>query len=150
MNRIVLSLTAALLLAGVAQAQPAPGREPPNPDADRDGKVTLAEFKTSNAQRQDRMFARMDANKDGKVTQAEAEAAHERAEAHRKRAQERRGPVGMVARMDANKDGAVTRAELATASERQFQVADANKDGWLSKEELLTMRHHMRGGHGRR
>lgn len=150
MNRILLSFAAAALLSTAAQAEPGPARERPNLDRDNDGKVTLSEFKAARAERQDRMFAHLDADKDGKVTQAEAEAAHERAEAHRKRAQERRGPVGMVARMDANKDGAVTRAELATASERQFQVADANKDGWLSKEELLTMRHHMRGGHGRR
>lgn len=143
MNRIVLSLTAALLLAGVAQAQPAPGREPPNPDADRDGKVTLAEFKTSNAQRQDRMFARMDANKDGKVTQAEADAAAKTAEAAGRGG---RGG-GMLMRMDANSDGAVTKAELAAMSDRRFQSADTNKDGWLSKGELLMMRQ-RRGGAG--
>lgn len=143
MKHILLSLTAALLLAGAAQAQPAPGREPPNPDADRDGKVTLAEFKTSNAQRQDRMFARMDANKDGRITQAEADAAAKTAEAAGRGG---RGG-GMLMRMDANGDGAVTKAEMAAMSERRFQKADTNKDGWLSKGELLMMQQ-RRGGAG--
>lgn len=143
MNRIVLSLTATLLLAGVAQAQPAPGRQPPNPDADRDGKVTLAEFKASNAQRQDRMFARMDTNKDGRITQAEADAAAKAAEAAGRGG---RG-AGMLMRMDANNDGGVTKAEMAAMSERRFQMADTNKDGWLSKGELLMMQQ-RRGGAG--
>ena len=105
--------------------------------------MTLAEFKTVRAERQDRMFARLDADKDGKVTQAEADAAHKQAESMERK---RRGHGGMVMRLDANKDGAVTRAELSSGAERQFQAMDANKDGWLSKEELLTMRQKMRGG----
>ena len=63
--------------------------------------------------------------------------------------------------IDANHDGKVSHEEIKAYFQKQcgccdqkckaaFQVADANKDGWLSKEELLTMRHYMRGGHGRR
>ena len=149
MNRILLAAAfAAFALAplGAASAQPAPGREPPNPDTDRDGKVTLAEFKATQGERQTRMFARMDANKDGKLTQAEMDAARKRAEAAG------RGPQGgggamFLSRMDANKDGAVTKAELNSMSERRFQTADTNKDGWLSKGELLMMRQ-RRGGAG--
>jgi len=147
MTRILLSLTAALLLAGAAHAQPAPGREPPNPDTDRDGKVTLAEFKASHTERQTRMFARMDANKDGKITQAEADSVGKRAEAAGRRGPGGGGPGGFVMRMDANKDGAVTKAELTAMSDRRFQMADSNKDGWLSKGELLMMRQ-RRGGAG--
>jgi hypothetical protein len=148
MTRFLIATVAAALLAtaaplSLAWAQPAPGREPPNPDTDRDGKVTLAEFKVSNAQRQDRMFARMDANKDGKITQAEADAAAKTAEAAGRGG---RGG-GMLMRMDANADGAVTKAELAAMSDRRFQMADTNKDGWLSKGELLMMRQ-RRGGAG--
>ena len=141
MNRILLA-TAFAAIATATAAQPA-GGEPPNPDTDRDGKVTLAEFKASNAPRQDRMFARVDANKDGKITQAEADAGTKAAEAP---GRGRRGG-GMLMRMDANQDGAVTKAELAAISDRRFQTADTNKDGWLSKGELLMMRQ-RRGGAG--
>lgn len=143
MTRFLIATAAAALLATAAHAQPDAGREPPNPDTDHDGKVTLAEFKASNAQRQDRMFARVDANKDGKITQAEADAGAKAAEAAGRGG---RGG-GMLMRMDANNDGAVTKAELAAISDRRFQTADTNKDGWLSKGELLMMRQ-RRGGAG--
>lgn len=140
MTRTLLSLAAAVLLAGAAQAQPAPGRLPPNPDADNDGKVTLAEFRASATKRQDHMFARLDANKDGKIDQAEADAAGKTREDG---GPGRRG--SMLMRLDANKDGAVTKAEMAAMTDRRFQTADSNKDGWLSKDELLTMKP-RRGG----
>ncbi len=147
MTRFLIATAAAALLATAAQAQPAGDRQPPNPDADRDGKVTLAEFKASNAQRQTRMFARMDANKDGKITQAEADAAAKQAEAAGRTGPNGGPPGGMLMRMDANKDGAVTKTELAAVGDRRFQMADTNKDGWLSKGELLMMRQ-RRGGSG--
>lgn len=142
MTRTLLSLAATLLLAGAAHAQPAPGRAPPNPDADHDGKVTLAEFRASAAKRQDHMFARLDANKDGRIVPAEADAVHRKAESA--------GPAGRsgkLMRLDADKDGAVTRTEMAVMTDRRFQMADANKDGWLSPEELRTMKP-RRGGPG--
>lgn len=143
MNRFLLAAATATLFTaapvGAAMAQPGPGREPPNYDTDRDGKVTLAEFRAAHTERQVRMFARMDANKDGRITQAEMDAAGKRAEAAR------RGPGARLMRMDADKDGAVTKTELAAMGDRRFQMADANKDGWLSKEELLMMRQ-RRGG----
>jgi Ca2+-binding EF-hand superfamily protein len=150
MNRILLAAAFAAIatmapLAG-AWAQPGPGREPPNPDLDHDGKVTLSEFKTAQGDRQGRLFGRMDANKDGKLTQAEMDAAAKRAEAAG-----RGGPGGgggMLMRLDANKDGAVTKAEMVAMAERRFQTADTNKDGWLSKGELLMMRQRMRGPGG--
>ena len=148
MNRILLAAAfAAFALAplGAASAQPAPGREPPNPDTDRDGKVTLAEFKATQGERQARMFARLDANRDGKITQPEVDAGSKRAEAAG-----RGGPGGggMLMRLDGNKDGAVTKAEMGAMSERRFLTADTNKDGWLSKGELLMMRQRMRGPGG--
>ncbi|MBL8773632.1 MAG: EF-hand domain-containing protein [Phenylobacterium sp.] len=147
MTRILIIAAATAFLAGAAQAQPG-GREAPNPDTDKDGKVTLAEFRASQSERQSRMFARMDGDRDGKITQAEMEAARKRAEASG------RGPGGpggggmFLARMDANKDGSVTKAEMSAMSEQRFRMADTNKDGWLSKGELLMMRQRMRGGPG--
>lgn len=144
MNRILLAAAFAAI-ATLAQAQPGSGREPPNPDTDHDGKVTLAEFKASQGERQSRMFARMDANNDGKITQAEMDAAAKRAEAAG-----RGGPGGggMLMRLDANKDGAVTKTEMGAMTQRRFEMADTNKDGWLSKGELLMMRQRMRGPGG--
>jgi Ca2+-binding EF-hand superfamily protein len=143
MNRILLTAVAFAALVGSAAAQPAPVREPPNPDTDRDGKVTLGEFKATQGDRQTRMFARMDTNKDGKITQPEADAVTKRAEEAG-----RPGRGGMMMRMDANGDGAVTKAEMAAMAERRFSMADTNKDGWLSKGELLMMRQRMRGPGG--
>jgi Ca2+-binding EF-hand superfamily protein len=149
MNRILLAATLAVLAtaapSGASWAQPQPGREPPNPDTDHDGKVTLAEFKATQGERQTRMFARMDSNKDGKITQAEMDAASKRAEAAGRGSP---GGGGFLTRMDANKDGAVTKSELGAMTERRFQMADTNKDGWLSKGELLMMRQRMRGPGG--
>ena len=138
----------ATLLATVAQAQPGPGGSPPNPDADRDGKVTLAEFKAAQGERQGRMFSRMDSNKDGKVTQAEVDAVTARAEASGGQPRgdgPRRGPGGGLMRLDVNKDGAVTLAEMGAMTQQRFDMADTNKDGWLSKGELLMMQQRMRG-----
>ena len=148
MNRILLTAVAFAALAGSAAAQPAPGREPPNPDTDRDGKVTLTEFKATQGDRQTRMFARLDVNKDGKITQPEADAAAKRAEEAGRQGPGGGPPGGFLMRMDANGDGAVTKAEMAAMTERRFSMADTNKDGWLSKGELLMMRQRMRGPGG--
>ncbi|MBI1196415.1 MAG: EF-hand domain-containing protein [Phenylobacterium sp.] len=145
MKRILLAAAVAAL-ATAAHAQPGPGGGPPDFDADHDGKVTLAEFKAGEAQRQTRMFARMDANNDGKITQDEVDAMAKRAEAAGRGPRPGGGPGGMLMRLDANHDGAVTKAEMAAGAERRFKMADTNGDGWLSKGELLMMRQKMRGG----
>lgn len=137
------------LSATLALAQPGPGRAPPNPDADKDGKVTLAEFKAAQGQRQGRMFGRIDTDSDGKITQAEADAMAKRAEAAGRGPPE--GPPGRgpgIMGMDANKDGVVTRAEMDAANERRFKMADTNSDGWLSPDELAKSRQGRRGGPG--
>ena len=148
MTRLLLATVAFAAFATLASAQE-PGRQPPNPDTDHDGKVTLAEFKAMESGRQTRMFTRMDINKDGKITQAEMEAARKRMEA------EGRGPPagarppgaggGFLMRMDANKDGSVSKAEMGAMTGQRFTMADTNNDGWLSKGELLMMRQRMRG-----
>lgn len=135
MTRLLISVAAVALLSTAAQAQPRLRGAMPNFDSDRDGKVTAAEFKTGQAERQDRMFARLDANRDGRITWGEAEGG-------------RGGAGGRLMMLDIDKDGAVTPAEMGAIADRRFQIADANKDGWLSPAELQTMRQRARGGQG--
>lgn len=132
MKRFVIS-AALLAMASSAQAQMLQG---PNPDLDRDGKVSFAEFKKVQA---DRMMERLDANKDGKISRAETKSMEEMAA--------RFGgadAASRVARMwtqgDVNRDGALSHSELEAGSKRRFDIADSNHDGWLSKGELRTMR----------
>lgn len=138
MKTLIFAAAAFALITGAATAQDRP--QPPNPDLDHDGKVTLSEFKKMEAQRGARMFARLDANKDGKITQAEFDAAPRR----EPQAGETPRPPGMRGRffqmMDANGDGAVSKAEMQAAGQRRFDMADTNHDGWLSKGEVILMR----------
>lgn len=147
MKRIVIATAFAAFTLAAAQAQPM-GGQPPNPDANKDGKVTLVEFKAAQDQRMGRMFNRLDANKDGKITQAEADAMAKRAAAAGRSPPGGGQGAGGLMRMDANRDGAVTRAEMGAMTERRFKMADTNNDGWLSKGELLMIQQRMRGGPG--
>ena len=153
MTRLFLASFAVAAFATLAHAQPPGGGEPPNPDTDRDGKVTLAEFKAANAARQTRMFARMDTNKDGRITAAEMDASRKRAEAEGRGPPAGArpgggGPGGLMMRLDTNKDGAISKTEMSAMTEQRFRMSDTNSDGWLSKGELLMMRRGMRGPGG--
>ena len=130
MTRLLLATVAFAAFATLASAQE-PSRQPPNPDTDHDGKVTLAEFKAMESGRQTRMFTRMDINKDGKITQAEMEAARKRMEAEGRGPPAGAGPGGGGGPRGGG-GGFLTRF-------------DTNHDGWLSKGELLMMRQRMRG-----
>ena len=146
MKTLIFAAAAFALIAGAATAQDRP--QPPNPDLDHDGKVTLSEFKTMEAKREARMFARLDTNKDGKISQAEFEAAPRR----EPQPGETPRPAGMRGRffqmMDTNGDGVVTKAEMEAAGQRRFDMADTNHDGWLSKGEMILMRQRMGGPGG--
>lgn len=140
MTRLLITAAALALLAGAAHAQPQ--GQPPNPDTNRDGKVTFEEFKAMQAQRTTRMFARMDADKDGKITAAEMQAS--RPQGAPPAAQ---GPPGgrggFMMRLDANKDGAITKAEFEAGARQRFDDADTNDDGWLSRGEVIMLRQRM-------
>ena len=138
MKRLMLAASAFALIAGSAVAQDRP--EPPNPDLDHDGRVTLAEFKKMEAQREARMFARLDANKDGKITQAEFDAAPRREPQAGQPAPPAGGRGRFFQMMDKNGDGAISKAEMEAMGQRRFDMADTNHDGWLSKGELIMMR----------
>jgi Ca2+-binding EF-hand superfamily protein len=92
-------------------------------DADKDGKVTLAEI----VQSRQSWLRDFDANKDGAVTRAEFDAGFQaRRSEHVKQ---------MFAKQDANKDGVISREESALPA-RWFARIDANSDGKLTREEL--------------
>jgi Ca2+-binding EF-hand superfamily protein len=124
--KLILLAAAATLVASAAQAQ----IWARDPDLDKDGKITLAEYQKTQAGG----VLRLDANKDGKVARAEAQAASKRV------------PNGsamvdrMWGRLDANGDGVITRTEIDASAKRRFEIGDTNKDGWLSKGELQTLR----------
>ncbi|MDF2901198.1 MAG: hypothetical protein K0Q62_1257 [Phenylobacterium sp.] len=124
--KLVLLAAAVILSASAAQAQ----MWAPNPDIDKDGKITLAEYQKTQAGG----VLRLDADNDGNVTRAEAQAVSGRV------------PNGsamvdrMWGRLDANGDGVITRTEIDASAKRRFEIGDTNKDGWLSKGELQTLR----------
>jgi hypothetical protein len=129
MKRLLLA-AGFFCLAAAAQAQLG---EPPNPDLDRDGKVTFGEFKKAQA---DAMLARMDANRDGKIARAELKGHDGEAPGGARKIFVDR----MWGRMDVDRDGALSRVEIETAAKFRFDRADTNKDGWLSKGEILAQR----------
>lgn len=101
-------------------------------DANKDGKVTRAEFDAA-------IKARFESSaKDGALSRdAFFHMKEKRADAANKRRFER---------LDTNKDGKVTFEEFKARENKMFARMDTNKDGVISKEEMQAMRHHR--GHG--
>lgn len=129
------ALVAAACVLGLASAAHAQMRRA-DPDLNKDGKVTLAEFQKAQA---DAMLGRLDADHDGRITQAEIKTMSDRAASMgRPEAGERLN--GMVGLMDANHDGVLTRAEIEAGAAVRFKRADADGDGALSKAELQALR----------
>lgn len=141
MKTIILATAALALTAGASMAQ-GMGR----PDANGDGKVTLAEFRSSRIA----MMMRADANKDGKLTKAEMEAAAaKRAEAGGKGG--KGGGMGggrMFGMLDANRDGFLVASEIEKMVERRFSRMDVNGDGSLTTAEMQAGRKGPMGGQG--
>lgn len=114
-------------------------------DTDKDGKVTLAEFKANAAT----AFKAFDANGDGQVTKDEIKARHAAfkdarkairaaADSDKDKARETLRAGGpymlpgagkMFDRADADKNGTLSEAEVMAAAERIFERRDTNKDG---------------------
>ena len=132
MKALVILAAAVLTLscgAALAQGAGGGGRFIAAADANKDGKITKAEFDAMRAIR----FDEMDKNKDGVLAGDEKVGG-------------RRGGRGIV---DANGDGKVTRAELL-ANAPLFNRLDTNKDGVIDAAELAAIpaRRGLRGAGG--
>ncbi|WP_395016635.1 hypothetical protein [Dongia sp.] len=90
-------------------------------DADKDGKISKAEFDAEGS----KMFGKLDENSDGKIAESEMPQRHWAKFGGR-----------MFDRMDADNDGKVTKAEFQAAGEQMFQRMDKNGDGIIEKDEM--------------
>ena len=112
-----LGMASALALAAPAFAQIGGGAGIMAADANKDGKVTVAEMKAAREAR----FATLDKNKDGFLTADEL------------------GPYAeMAMRADKNGDGKIDKAEYSDVS-MIFNFLDANKDGAIDQSEIANM-----------
>lgn len=155
MRRITVLLAGTAIAFGLgagASAQTGPGTKGPNPgerfrtqmferlDADKDGKITKAEFGASYAER----FKAADKDGDGVLTKEEFAAFGD----------QRRGAFvdRIFTRLDKNNDGKLTADEAAYRGKRgdrggrrgkgglNFERADAAKKGFLTMEDLAKFR----------
>ena len=109
-------------------------------DADKDGKITLAEMEAFRAAR----FAGADANADGNLSAEELVAMHEAERA----ARQLQRSTDMIAKFDTNADGVLSAEELPQPGnfEQLFDRIDTDKDGAISKAEADAALE-MMGGH---
>lgn len=126
--RTLIAAGALLALAGPALAQTT------EKSAQKPQGMTLEQFQAKNG---DKMFARLDADKDGKISRAEFEAFRQR-NAKVDAATTKAGKRGerMFSRFDKDNDGALSRAEADAVLAWRFKRMDANNDGVLTLEEL--------------
>jgi EF hand len=93
-------------------------------DANKDGKIALAEF----APVVERRMSRLDSDNDKVVTAAELDARFAAA------IEKRRNRI--LGLMDANRDGRITESELDNLLQAMFNSADMDRDGGLTLVEL--------------
>jgi Ca2+-binding EF-hand superfamily protein len=103
-------------------------------DANKDGKVTRAEFDTAANARFDKVAKSGGISRDG-FYQMAAEKVHD--------LQTRR-----FTKLDANHDGKLTLGEFEAQQKQMFARLDKNNDGAITKDEIMASRHHRFGGHG--
>ena len=157
----LLAALGVTMLTGVAAfaTQTAPAAtivKPLKGDADKDGKVTRAEFLAGAEAR----FAKLDANKDGVLTADEMHAGrgkfgHRFGGAPGLMPQDSPSPMGqgmggrMLDRLDTDKDGKISKAEFAAQSAERFARMDTNGDGKIdAAERSAAAEGGRRGGRG--
>lgn len=152
----MIALTIGLLAASIAIAQQAgprkdEGRGPEAraaafvaSDTNRDGKLSMAEFRAARAQKLAEQFARMDANKDGGLTQDEMrESVRERKHMRSARKHQAMAMREQARALDSNGDQALSRAEIGSKMPKlseNFDAIDLDNDGKLSREEMRAGR----------
>jgi len=115
-----------------------------NPDAP----MTLAQFQALRVKR----FMRMDADRDGRVSRAEFDAATQREHAEDAAAGAASPHAGghrrhdMFGRLDANHDGYVTAAEVQAAAAARFAAIDVGHKGVITLNQMMAAREERRGG----
>lgn len=137
---LMLCALALTLISAPAQAQMM-GRGP-DPDLNRDGKVTQAEFRRSQTEG---LLEAFDKTRDGQITRAEFKPMEDMARRFRGA-----GAAARVAevwtRLDANRDGVITRLEIEAGADRRFAASDADRDGILDRAELTSLRQSRSSG----
>ena len=111
-------------------------------DANKDGKITQAEFDAWKANR----VTGLDADKDGLLTASELSAGALAQMTARAETMATR----MIERHDANADGKLSAEELASGPTPGFAMLDANGDGAIDQAELQARHGGHEGQKGRR
>ncbi len=134
-------------------------------DADKDGKISLDEFKTNVSA----AFKAFDADGNGEVTKDEIKArraafkearkaVRSAADADKDKARETLAAAGpfmlpgagkMFDRTDTDKNGTLSQAEVLASAEKIFARRDTNKDGALDTADARPMKGHGKGHHGK-
>lgn len=115
-------------------------------DANRDGSVTRDEMQAAmqarRAQRADQRFAKLDANGDGSITRAEFDAGHAARGDHPRphRAMRRMGGHRGPHAQPARERGPVVIAEVRARAAERFAKLDVDGDGFVTAQEQRTAR----------